>query len=197
MEPRRCAWVGQDPLYVRYHDEEWGIPVHDDRRHYEFMVLESAQSGLSWITILRKREGYRRAFAGFDPERVAQYGERDIERLMADASIVRNRRKITAAVDNARAMLRVQAEFGSFDSFIWSFVDGKPRKNRWGTIREVPASTAESTALAKELKRRGFGFIGPIVCYSHMQACGLVNDHTTDCFRYRAVGKASADLRPL
>lgn len=189
MEPKRCGWVGQDPLYVRYHDDEWGVPVHDDRRHYEFMVLESAQSGLSWITILRKREGYRKAFAGFDFERVAKYDESDIARLMGDASIVRNRQKITSAIKNARALLEVQAEFGSFDKLIWSFVGGKTRKNRWTAMGQIPPKTEESTALAKELKRRGFGFLGPIVCYSHMQACGLVNDHTTECFRYRAVGR--------
>jgi len=191
MERRRCGWVTSDPLYVRYHDEEWGVPVHDDRRHYEFMVLESAQSGLSWLTILRKREGYRGAFAGFDPERVARYDESDVERLMQDAGIVRNRRKIVAAIENARAMLEVQKEHGSFDAFIWSFVGGKTRQNRWATMQDVPASTAESTALADALKKRGFRFLGPVVCYAHMQACGLVNDHTTDCFRYAAVSKAS------
>jgi DNA-3-methyladenine glycosylase I len=191
MERRRCGWVTSDPLYVRYHDEEWGVPVHDDRRHYEFMVLESAQSGLSWLTILRKREGYRGAFAGFDPERVARYDESDVERLMQDAGIVRNRRKIVAAIENARAMLEVQKEHGSFDAFIWSFVSGKTRQNRWATMQDVPASTAESTALADALKKRGFRFLGPVVCYAHMQACGLVNDHTTDCFRYAAVSKAS------
>jgi len=191
MERRRCGWVTSDPLYVRYHDEEWGVPVHDDRRHYEFMVLESAQAGLSWLTILRKREGYRRAFAGFDPERVACFDEADVERLMQDASIVRNRRKIVAAIENARAMLRVQKEHGSFDAFIWSFVGGKTRQNRWATLQEVPPSTAESTALADALKQRGFRFLGPVVCYAHMQACGLVNDHTTDCFRYKAVSRAS------
>ncbi len=191
MERRRCGWVTSDPLYVRYHDEEWGVPVHDDRRHYEFMVLESAQAGLSWLTILRKRDGYRRAFAGFDPERVACFDEADVERLMQDASIVRNRRKIVAAIENARAMLRVQKEHGSFDAFVWSFVGGKTRQNRWATLQEVPPSTAESTALADALKQRGFRFLGPVVCYAHMQACGLVNDHTTDCFRYKAVSRAS------
>lgn len=189
MERTRCAWAGNDPLYIRYHDEEWGVPVHDDRLHYEFMVLESAQSGLSWLTILRKREGYRTAFAGFDPKLVAEYGDADVERLVQDPGIVRNRRKITAAIRNARALLEVQREFGSFDTFLWRFVGGKPVKNRWSSIRMIPPSTEVSTAVAKELKRRGFGFLGPIVCYSHMQACGLVNDHTTDCFRYRAVAK--------
>jgi len=189
MEPKRCAWVGTDPLYIRYHDEEWGVPTHDDRKHFEFIVLESAQAGLSWLTILRKREGYRRAFAGFDPAQVARFAEPDIERLMQDASIVRNRQKITAAIRNARAMLEVQKEFGSFDAFLWPFVGGKTRKNRWASIRDLPPSTEQSTALAKELKRRGFGFLGPVVCYSHMQACGLVNDHTVDCFRYRIVGR--------
>lgn len=191
-EPTRCTWCGTDPLYVAYHDQEWGVPEHDDRKHYEFMVLESAQAGLSWLTILRKREGYRRLFADFDPVRVAAFDQSDVERLMLDASIVRNRRKIEAAIRNAGAMLDVQREFGSFDTFLWSFVGGKTKRNVWGSVGELPASTEESVALAKALKQRGFQFLGPIVCYSHMQACGLVNDHTSGCFR---VGEVNAGRR--
>jgi DNA-3-methyladenine glycosylase I len=179
--PSRCAWVPEgDSVYVAYHDEEWGVPSHDERHLFELLVLEAAQAGLSWSTILHKREGYRRAFAGFDVERVARVGARDIERLLGDASIVRNRLKIESAVANARATI----DAGGLDELLWSFVGGKQLVNRWRTLAELPAETAESTAMSKELKRRGFRFVGPTTCYSVMQACGLVNDHTTDCFRY-------------
>jgi DNA-3-methyladenine glycosylase I len=180
----RCAWVPEaDPLYVAYHDEEWGVPSHDERHLFELLVLEGAQAGLSWSTILRKREGYRRAFAGFDVERVARFGSRDVERLLGDAGIVRNRLKVESAVANARAALDV----GGLDELLWSFVGGAPLVNRWRTLAEIPAETAESRAMSKELKRRGFRFVGPTICYALMQACGLVNDHTTNCFRYAEV----------
>jgi DNA-3-methyladenine glycosylase I len=175
-------------MYVRYHDEEWGVPVHDDRVHFEFLILEGAQAGLSWSTILRKREHYREAFAGFDAERVARFGARDAERLMQNAGIVRNRLKIEAAPKNARAFLAVQEAFGSFDDYVWRFVGGKPRQNRWKAMRDVPATTPESDALSKDLKRRGFTFVGSTVIYAHMQATGLVNDHVVDCFRHRQLG---------
>jgi DNA-3-methyladenine glycosylase I len=177
--------VGADPLYVAYHDREWGVPVHDDRVLFEFLILEGAQAGLSWLTILRKRDAYRRAFAGFDPRRVARFTARDVRRLLADPGIVRNRLKVEGAVRNARAFLDVQAEFGSFDRFQWSFVGGRPRRNGWTSIKEVPTRTPESDALSKALRERGFTFVGSTICYAHMQAVGMVNDHTTDCFRYR------------
>lgn len=184
MNRQRCSWAGDDALYQEYHDTEWGVPLHDDRRLFEFLVLEGAQAGLSWITILRKRENYRAAFDGFDAERIAAYGANKIESLLQDAGIVRNRLKVQAAITNARKFLDVQDEFGSFDRFIWQFVDGKTRQNRWRSMAEVPASTTESDALSRELKRRGFKFVGPTICYAHMQATGMVNDHTTDCFRH-------------
>lgn len=183
----RCPWAGSSELYRRYHDEEWGVPVHDDRRHFEFLVLEGAQAGLSWETILRKREGYRRAFAGFDPEAVAAFGEADVARLLADSGIVRNRLKVASAIANARALLEVQRQHGSFDTFVWPFVGGAPMRNAWTTLRQVPAFTPESSALSKELKRRGFRFVGPTVVYAYMQACGLVDDHLTSCFRHGQV----------
>jgi DNA-3-methyladenine glycosylase I len=177
----RCAWVPEnDPLYLAYHDEEWGVPSHDDRHLFELLVLEGAQAGLSWSTILHKREGYRSAFAGFDVEQVARFGARDIQRLLGDASIVRNRLKIESAVANARATI----DAGGLDDLLWSFIGGKQLVNRWRTLAELPAETAESTAMSKELKRRGFRFVGPTTCYSLMQACGLVNDHVVSCFRY-------------
>ena len=186
--PKRCDWVpAGDPLYTAYHDEEWGVPSRDDRHLYEMLVLEGAQAGLSWSTILRKREGYRRAFAGFDAERVARFGPKDVERLMADAGIVRNRLKIESAIANARAALEVRAEVGSLADYLWGFVGGAPVQNAWVTIAEVPAETPESTAMSRDLKRRGFRFVGPTVCYAFMQATGLVNDHTVDCDRYAAV----------
>jgi len=177
----RCSWVPEDdPLYVAYHDEEWGVPSRDERHLFEMLVLEGAQAGLSWSTILHKRDGYRRAFAGFEAAKVARFGPKDIERLMRDASIVRNRLKIESAVANAKAVL----EQDSFAGLLWSFVGGEPRVNRWRTTAEIPAETDESKAMSKELKRRGFRFVGPTVCYAFMQGCGLVNDHTTDCFRF-------------
>jgi len=181
---KRCAWVGEEPLYVAYHDREWGVPLHDDRKLFEFLVLEGAQAGLSWLTVLRKREGYRKAFAAFDPEAVARFNRRSVERLLRDPGIVRNRQKVEAAIGNARAFLAVQEEFGSFDRYVWRFVGGKPIQNRWRTMREVPAKTPESEAMSLGLVRRGFRFVGPTICYAHMQATGMVNDHQTDCFRH-------------
>ncbi|HKB58818.1 MAG TPA: DNA-3-methyladenine glycosylase I [Gallionellaceae bacterium] len=181
---RRCAWPGSDPLYCAYHDEEWGVPLHDDRALFEFLVLEGAQAGLSWITILRKRDAYRKAFDNFDAARVARYSDRKIAALLQDSGIVRNRLKIEATVNNARRFLEVQAEFGTFDRFIWDFVDGEPRQNRWRREADVPAQTKESDAMSKELKRRGFKFVGSTICYAHMQATGMVNDHMADCFRH-------------
>jgi DNA-3-methyladenine glycosylase I len=187
--PSRCAWVPEaDPLYVAYHDEEWGVPVHDDRQLYELLVLEGAQAGLSWATILRKREGYRRLFAGFDPETVARFDGRRVEALLADPAIVRNRLKVESAVQSARRVLEVQSELGSLAALLWGFVDGEPVVNRWTTVDEIPAETEQSRALSKELKRRGFRFVGPTVCYAFMQAAGLVNDHVVSCFRYRELG---------
>ena len=185
----RCGWCGNDPLYVAYHDTEWGVPVHDDRLLFEFLILEGAQAGLSWITILRKREAYRRAFAGFDVEKVARFGARDIVRLLADAGIVRNRLKIAAAVNNAQCFLAVQDAFGSFDAYIWRFVDGQPLQNRRKTLKDVPATTRESDALSKDLKARGFKFVGSTICYAHMQATGMVNDHVADCFRHGEIAR--------
>jgi DNA-3-methyladenine glycosylase I len=180
----RCAWVPEsDPLYVAYHDEEWGVPSHDERHLFEMLVLEGAQAGLSWSTILRKREGYRKAFAGFEVAKVARFGARDVERLMGDAGIVRNRLKIESAIANAGATLELE----SLDELLWSFVGGKPLQNRFRKLTDIPAETPESKAMSKELKRLGFRFVGPTVCYAFMQACGLVNDHTVDCFRYREV----------
>ena len=176
-----------DPLYVAYHDEEWGVPSHDDRHLFEMLVLEGAQAGLSWATILRKREGYRRAFESFDAEAVARFGPADVERLMNDAGIVRNRLKIESSVANARAVLEVREEHGSLDAYLWSFVDGRPRRNAWRRLSDIPAETAESKAMSKELKRRRFRFVGPTVCYAFMQAVGMVNDHVTGCFRYGQV----------
>jgi DNA-3-methyladenine glycosylase I len=183
----RCPWPGDDEAMQRYHDTEWGVANHDDRTHFEFLVLESAQAGLSWRTILHKRDGYRRAFAGFDPAAVARFGEADIARLLGDASIVRNRAKIAATVRNAAAFCRVQDDLGSFDAFVWPFVGGAPITNAWTGLSQLPAVTSEAEALSKELKRRGFSFLGPTVTYAHMQACGLVNDHLVGCFRYGQV----------
>jgi DNA-3-methyladenine glycosylase I len=184
----RCAWVNpNDPLMVGYHDREWGMPVHDDRKHFEFLVLEGAQAGLSWSTILKRREGYRRAFSDFDPQRVASYPDTKIEELLLDASIIRNRQKIEATVRNARAFLALQQEFGSFDSYCWRFVDGRPIVNRRRTTKDLPATSPESDAFSKDLKKRGFGFVGSTIIYAHMQAVGMVNDHLVDCFRYSEV----------
>lgn len=181
----RCAWCANSfDEYVRYHDEEWGVPIHEDQKHFEFLVLESAQAGLSWATILKKREGYRKAFAGFNPGIVSEYGPGMVEDLLQDASIIRNRAKIEATINNANRFLEVQEEFGSFDNYIWRFVGGSPIVNKWKAMNEVPVTTDESDALSKDLKKRGFKFVGSTTIYAHMQAIGLVNDHTTDCFRY-------------
>jgi DNA-3-methyladenine glycosylase I len=188
----RCPWsnVGVDPEYIRYHDEEWGVPVHDEHRLFEFLILEGAQAGLSWSTILRKRAGYREAFAGFDPARVARFEKRRRERLMMFDGIVRNRLKIDSAVTNAKCFLAVQDEFGSFDRYIWSFVGGQPIVNRWKEMQQIPAQTAESDALSKDLKKRGFKFVGSTIMYAHMQATGLVNDHLVGCFRFKDLTRA-------
>jgi DNA-3-methyladenine glycosylase I len=187
VRKKRCGWVGADPLMLQYHDREWGVPVHDDRKHFEFLVLEAAQAGLSWSIVLKKREGYRRAFDGFDPEKVARFTARRIEKLISDSGIIRNRMKIEAAVRNAGAFLKVQEEFGSFDSYGWRFVEGLPKVNRWKTMRQIPATSRESDAFSKDLKHRGFSFVGSTVVYAHMQAVGMVNDHLVDCFRYREI----------
>jgi DNA-3-methyladenine glycosylase I len=185
---KRCSWVNvDDPLMLQYHDREWGVPVHDDRKHFEFLVLEGAQAGLSWTIVLKKREGYRRAFDGFDPEKVARFSARRIEKLALDSAIIRNRMKIEAAVRNARAFLKIQEEFGSFDSYCWRFVDGRTKLNRWKTMGRIPATSPESDAFSKDLKHRGFSFVGSTVVYAHMQAVGMVNDHLVDCFRYRQI----------
>jgi len=181
----RCAWVGDKPHLIRYHDEEWGRPVHDDRKHFETLLLEGAQAGLTWETILRRRDGYRKAFASFDPVKVARFTAKRKAALLKDPGIIRNRLKIEAAVTNARAFLALQEEFGSFDRYVWRFVGGTPKVNRWETIKQVPATTPESDALSKDLKKRGFRFVGSTIIYAYMQAVGLVNDHTVDCFRRR------------
>ncbi len=183
----RCDWAGTDPLMLAHHDDEWGVPVRDDRTLFEFLTLEGAQAGLSWMTILRKREGYRRAFASFDPEAVARMAEADVERLLADASIVRNRAKIVSAMANARALLAVRDERGSFAEHLWSFVDGRPLQPGRRTMGDLPAETPESRAISRDLTRRGFSFVGPTIVYSLMQTCGLVNDHVTSCFRHAAL----------
>jgi DNA-3-methyladenine glycosylase I len=187
----RCGWASvDDQAYLAYHDEEWGVPVHDDPRLFEFLVLEGAQAGLSWSTILHKREGYRRAFSGFDPVRVARFNARSIERLMGDVGIVRNRQKIESAIANARATLDVQAAHGSLDAYLWSFVDGEPIVNRWRRLEQIPAETDRSRAMSASLRSRGFRFVGPTICYAFMQAVGMVNDHVVSCFRYAAVDGA-------
>ncbi len=180
----RCTWCLSDPIYIRYHDREWGVPVQNDRKWFEFLVLEGAQAGLSWITILRKREAYRNAFDNFDYNKVAEYGERKIQSLLKDEGIVRNRLKIRGAVQNANAFLRIRDEFGTFNKYIWEFIGGKPIRNRRKSLKEIPARTELSDKLSKDLKQRGFTFVGSTICYAHMQATGMVNDHTTDCFRY-------------
>ena len=183
----RCGWVPEDPMYISYHDQEWGVPVHSDRLLFEFLILEGAQAGLSWSTILKKRENYRLAFGDFDPVKVASYDEEKIARLLNNPGIVRNRLKVNAAVTNARAFLAVQDEFGSFDTYVWQFVGGKPRHNAWANLSQIPARTPESDILSKDLIRRGFKFVGSTICYAHMQATGMVNDHTIDCFRYQDI----------
>ena len=183
----RCTWANNE-LAIRYHDEEWGVPVHDDRTLFEFLVLEGAQAGLSWDTILKKRGHYRAAFDGFDPKRIARYTPRKVERLLADPGIVRNRLKVECAIRNAKAFLAVQKEAGSFDAYVWQFVGGRPRRNRWRSLKQVPARTAESDAMSKDLKKRGFSFVGSTICYAFMQATGMVNDHVQSCFRYPQLG---------
>jgi len=180
----RCAWVNSDPQYVAYHDDEWGVPVYDDRKLFEMLILEGAQAGLSWITILRRRMNYREAFDGFDARKIAQYDEAKVAELLSDAGIIRNRLKIRAAIANAKAFLAIQKEYGSFAKYIWRFVGGKPKQNHWQSLSEIPTATEESRAMSKDLRLRGFKFVGPTICYAFMQACGLVNDHTIDCFRY-------------
>ena len=185
---KRCEWVNpDDPLMVDYHDREWGLPVHDDRKHFEFLVLEAAQAGLSWSTILKRREGYRRAFSDFDPQKVARFADKRIEELVQDSWIIRNRMKITAAVRNAGQFLAIQDEFGSFDSYAWRFVEGRPRLNHMRTMKDIQATSPQSDAFSKDLKQRGFSFVGSTIIYAHMQAVGMVNDHFVDCFRYREV----------
>lgn len=184
----RCVWAGNDPAYRDYHDLEWGVPLHDDRRLFEFLVLEGAQAGLSWITILKRRETYRRAFDNFDPATVAGYDDQKREHLLADAGIIRNRLKIESAIANARAFLEIQSSYGSFDAYLWDFVDGRPIVNAWRNATEVPASTPLSDRLSKDLKQRGFTFVGSTICYAYLQAVGMVNDHTVDCFRWKELG---------
>ena len=183
----RCEWAGTDPIYIAYHDTEWGVPLHEDRKLFEFLILDGAQAGLSWITILKKRQNYRQAFDQFDPQKIARYDTRKIKQLLSNPGIIRNKLKVEAAVLNARAFLKIQKEFGSFDAYIWQFVGGRTRKNRWKKISEIPAYSDESKAMSNDLKKRGFKFVGPTICYAFMQAAGLVNDHTLDCFRYNEV----------
>ncbi|UOF90693.1 DNA-3-methyladenine glycosylase I [Fodinisporobacter ferrooxydans] len=185
----RCGWVTNDPLYIDYHDREWGVPIYEDQRLFEFLVLEGAQAGLSWYTILKKRENYRQAFDSFDPEKIAAYDDNKIAELLDNAGIVRNRLKIQSAIGNAKAFLRAKAEFGSFREYIWSFVGGQPHINHWSCLEDVPVSTPESDAMSKDLKRRGFRFVGTTICYSYMQATGMVMDHITECFRYRELSR--------
>ena len=192
---KRCGWVSlDDPLMLAYHDREWGVPVHDDRTHFEFLILEAAQAGLSWSIVLRKREGYRRAFSNFDPEKVARYSDLKIQKLTLDAAIVRNRMKIAAAVRSASAFLAIQREFGSFDAYCWRFVDGRPKLNRRKSMAEMPATSAESNAFSKDLKRRGFNFVGSTIIYAYMQAVGMVNDHLINCFRYRETRRLDSEV---
>ena len=185
---KRCSWASVDgPMLLQYHDREWGVPVHNDRKHFEVLVLSGAQTGLNWSLVLKKREGYRRAFDKFDPEKVAHYSERQIQKLISNPEIIRNRMKIEAAVRNARAFLEIQEEFRDFDSYCWRFVEGRPKLNRWKATRQIPATSHESDAFSKDLKHRGFSFVGPTVVYAYMQAVGMVNDHLVDCFRYREI----------
>ena len=185
----RCDWAGEDPLYVSYHDQEWGVPVHDDRTLFEFLILEGAQAGLSWITVLRKRENYRMAFDDFDPEKIACYDQAKVESLLQNPGIIRNKLKIRAAIQNAQAFLRVQEEFGSFDHYIWRFVEHKPIINTWAEMKQLPALTPLSETISKDLKKRGFNFVGPTIIYAHMQATGMVNDHIVSCFRYDQINQ--------
>ena len=188
----RCEWSGTDPLYVKYHDTEWGVPVHADRRLFEFLILEGAQAGLSWSTILKKREGYRKAFDNFDVRKISRYSRDDVSRLLANPGIIRNRLKINAAITNAGAFLRIQGEYGSFDRYLWRFVNGRPVQNAWERMSDIPASTPESDALSKDLKKRGFRFVGSTICYAFMQAVGMVNDHVVGCFRHDEVKRLAS-----
>ena len=186
---KRCGWCGTDPLYIEYHDAEWGVPLHDDRKLFEMLVLEGAQAGLSWLTVLKKRAAYRAAFDNFEPEIVASYDTQKVGELLRNDGIIRNRQKIAAAIGNARAFLEVQHACGSFDAYVWRFVGGKAKKNAWKILSEIPACTPEAEAMSRDLRSRGFRFVGPTICYAHMQATGMVNDHLVDCFRYRQVGR--------
>lgn len=188
---KRCKWCGNDPLYIAYHDAEWGIPIHDDRLLFEFLILEGAQAGLSWLTILKKRENYRKAFHSFDYETIANYSQYDIDRLLADPGIVRNRIKIESAIKNARGVIKIQEEFDSFDAYLWRYVEGIPIQNEWKSMENIPTQTEISEMMSKDLKKRGFNFVGPTICYAFMQAVGMVNDHTTDCFRYVEIKRLS------
>lgn len=193
VDKNRCQWAGTDPVYIRYHDREWGVPVHDDRTLFEFLVLEGAQAGLSWITILKKRPHYRRAFDDFVPRKVASYDTRNINELLSDQGIIRNRQKIRSAVNNAAAFLKIQETCGSFDQYIWQFVDGRPIQNAWRREADIPAETEISLAMSRDLKQKGFSFVGPRICYAFMQATGMVNDHVTNCFRYEEIRHLTAD----
>jgi DNA-3-methyladenine glycosylase I len=186
---KRCDWTGDDATYITYHDNEWGVPVHDDRRLFEMLILEGIQAGLSWLTVLKRREAYRIAYDGFDPVKIARWNQEKIEALLQNPSIIRNRLKVEAAKTNGRAFLKITEELGSFDAFIWSFVKNRPILNSWKNIKDIPATTPESDSMSKELKKRGFKFVGPTICYAFMQAVGMVNDHTVDCFRYRELKK--------
>ena len=185
----RCEWCGSDPLYIAYHDDEWGVPVHDDRLLFEFLTLEGAQAGLSWLTILKRREGYRKAFDDFDVERIANYTQNDIDRLLADEGIIRNRLKVQSTIRNAQGTLKIREEHGSLDAFLWRYVDGVPLQNAWASMKELPAQTKISDAMSRDLKKLGFNFVGPTICYAFMQAVGMVNDHATDCYRHREIMK--------
>lgn len=193
---KRCEWCGSDPLYIAYHDAEWGIPVHDDRLLFEFLILEGAQAGLSWLTILKKRENYRKAFHAFEVERIARYTEADVTRLLGDSGIVRNRLKIESVIKNARGVLDIREEYGALDSYLWRYVDGVPKQNAWRSMAHIPAKTEMSEAMSKDLKKRGFNLVGPTICYAFMQAVGMVNDHTTDCFRYEGVKRLAQPAVP-
>jgi DNA-3-methyladenine glycosylase I len=188
---KRCKWCGNDPLYIAYHDDEWGIPVHNDRLLFEFLILEGAQAGLSWLTILKKRENFRKAFHAFDYDRIANYTEADVTRLLAESGIVRNRLKIESVIRNARGVLQIREEYGALDLFLWRYVDGLPKQNAWHSMAEIPSRTEISDAMSRDLKKRGFNFVGSTICYAFMQAVGMVNDHTTDCFRYKQIKKLS------
>jgi len=188
---KRCDWSGTEPIYVDYHDKEWGVPVHDDRMHFEMIILDGAQAGLSWITILKRRDSYREAFDNFDAVKVSRYDDKKVEKLLTNPGIIRNRLKVNSAVKNARAFLKIQKEFGSFDDYIWQFVNHKTIQNKWKKMAELPAKTPESDAMSKDLKKRGFSFVGSTICYAYMQAAGMVNDHIMDCFRYKEVKKLS------